>query len=824
MVGKAGVASILTGGGKMGSVMRSHHWAATPLGAVESWPQTLRTLVNAMLNAPHPMAIFWGQALTTLCNDGYREMLQVEDPLDLLAKPGPSVWAKFWGTEARDTLQQTAMRAIATGSSSGLENLQMLTWHNDLKDLVEHPFSYSPIRAESGDIAGLLCVGNYLLRRNPTESKRAAAAIAISERRFRRVVASSMFGVMFYQPTGQITYANEYLLELLGYSALDIKSGQLRWDNLTPSNLAPMDQQALEQIQEEGKCSPYEKIFVRKDGQRVPVLIVGASLEVSPEQSQQGIALVLDLTDLKRVTEERDRFFELSPDLIAIGRISNGQLEDRFFYVNQAWEQTLGFTPAEMTAQSFLDLVHPDDQSMTVVGAQSLSVGSSLVSFENRYRCKDGTYKWLSWNVNTISEQQQFYAVARDVTASKAATVERETLLASEQAARADAERANRIKDEFLAVVSHELRSPLNPILGWSQLLQRGLSPEKTKVALDTIERNAQLQVQLIGDLLDISRLLRGKLSLDEVPVDLSAVVPDALETVQPAAQAKSIRIETDLAACSVMGDAVRLQQVVWNLLTNAVKFTPEGGRVTVRLSAEANQSADAAEAVIEVADTGKGIDGDFLPYVFEHFRQESYATTRQFGGLGLGLAIVRQIVELHNGTVTVSSPGENQGATFTVRLPLVPTPNDPLPAVLAASEGDLSGVRILLVEDDLDSQEITLFALELASATVTAVPSSSAALEALDAGVPDILISDVGMPDMDGYELISRIRQRTQAAGGDVLAIALTAYAGEGDEQRALDAGFHRYLTKPVDPDRLIRIVRSLLNAKNPCPKDKDS
>lgn len=819
MMGKTSITSIFVGGGEMGLCLRSHNWAATPLGVIESWPQTLRTLVSVVLDAPHPMAIFWGQALTTLCNDGYRSALKVEDPLDLLAKPGPVVWAEFWGSEARDVLQATAMRAIATGTPSGLENLRMLDWQGDGPELAEHPFSYSPIRAESGRIEGLLCVGNHPVRhhpigRNSTERQRPIESTANSEQRFRRMVESNMFGAIFYKANGQIIYANDYLLNMLGYSAQAVESGQLRWDELTPTEFAPLDRRAINQVRTEGRCLPYEKALLHKDGRQVPVLIVGASLPAPFDSNQEGSAFVLDLTELKRVTEERDLFFELSPDMFAVGRSRDGQLESHFAYVNRAWEQVIGFTPEEMTAQPFVDWVHPDDQAATIAAAQNMSLGGNLANFENRYRCKDGSYKWLSWNVATLPEQRQFYAIARDITARKEAAAEREKLLAREQAAREAAERASRIKDEFLAVVSHELRSPLNPIVGWSQLLKRGLSSEKTKLALDTIERNAKLQVQLIGDLLDISKLLSGKLSLNEAPVDLSAIVPNALETVQQDAEAKSIRIETDLSACPVVGDAVRLQQVVWNLLTNAVKFTPEGGRVTVRLFAEANSAADAAEAVIKVIDTGKGISGEFLPYVFEHFRQENYATTRQFGGLGLGLAIVQQIVEMHSGTVAVDSSGEGRGATFTVRLPLVPMLNAPLPAVSIPNEGDLSGVRILLVEDDPDSQEISLFALELANATVIAVASGSAALEAFDTGgVPDILISDVGMPDMDGYELISRIRQRLQAEGRDVRAIALTAYAGEGDEQRALDAGFQRYLTKPVDPDRLIRIVRSLLN-----------
>jgi CheY-like chemotaxis protein/nitrogen-specific signal transduction histidine kinase len=404
----------------------------------------------------------------------------------------------------------------------------------------------------------------------------------------------------------------------------------------------------------------------------------------------------------------------------------------------------------------------------------------------------------------------QLVAISRDITKQKQAETELERMLAQEQVARESADRANRIKDEFLAVLSHELRSPLNPILGWSKLLQqRKLDAAKTAMALETIERNARLQVQLIDDLLDISRILRGKLILTVMPVDLSKVISEALETVRLAAEAKAIQICTTLlpSVGMVMGDAARLQQVVWNLLSNAVKFTPQRGQVAITLA------WDETHAQIQVTDTGKGISSDFLPYVFEHFRQEDGATTRKFGGLGLGLAIVRQIVELHGGTVAVDSLGEGQGATFTVRIPLAPGSHE-LPAIEQPSDstGDLSGIHVLVVDDDADSRDFVAFVLEQAGAIVTSVASATKALQAFSQAVPEIVVSDIGMPEMDGYMLMRQIRSLPLEQGGQIPAIALTAYAGEIDLQQALAAGFQRHLAKPIDPEAVIAIVTELV------------
>ena len=402
--------------------------------------------------------------------------------------------------------------------------------------------------------------------------------------------------------------------------------------------------------------------------------------------------------------------------------------------------------------------------------------------------------------------------VFRDITFAKqqekALRESEARLLATERQARADAEAANRIKDEFLAVLSHELRSPLNPILGWTKLLlSRKFDQAKTAKALETIERNAVLQSQLIEDLLDVSGILQGKLSLNPCPVDLAVTIKAATETVRLAAQAKSICLNTLLEPTvgQVSGDSSRLQQIVWNLLSNAVKFTPTGGRVDIRLESIGGQ------AMITVSDTGKGIKPEFLPYVFDYFRQADSTTTRTYGGLGLGLAIVRHLVELHGGTVKAESPGEGKGATFTVTLPLMKVvPAKGEDNISSDDSPNLDGLRILVVDDEKDTLELIVFILEGCGASVRAASSAAEALEALTTWQPDILLSDIGMPQMDGYMLMRQIRAMPPEQGGEIPAIALTAYAGETDQRQVLKAGFQKHLTKPIDPADLAVVIAS--------------
>jgi len=418
--------------------------------------------------------------------------------------------------------------------------------------------------------------------------------------------------------------------------------------------------------------------------------------------------------------------------------------------------------------------------------------------------------------------------INNDISNRKQAEEERAQLIC-EQAARQEAEAANRMKDEFIATLSHELRTPLNSMLGWARLLRTKKFDEKTTArALETIERNASLQAQLIEDILDVSRIIRGNLRLNLHPVNLVPIIETAIETVRPAAETKAIRLEFIINSCKhsplltphsrflVSGDSDRLHQVVWNLLTNAIKFTPkdEDRKVEVRL--ECNESC----AQIKVIDTGIGISKDFLPYVFDRFRQADSTSTRSYSGLGLGLAIVRHLVELQGGTVGVESEGEGQGATFTVKLLLLEASREVVEQRSRGKENDaplhLAGLRIIVVDDDTDTRDFLSTVLEDHGAKVTAVVSTNEALVAFEQLKPNVLISDIGMPVEDGYGLIRKVRALEAKQGGRIPAIALTAYASEEERTRILSSCFQMHLPKPVEPAELIAVVANFI----PSPK----
>jgi PAS domain S-box-containing protein len=397
-------------------------------------------------------------------------------------------------------------------------------------------------------------------------------------------------------------------------------------------------------------------------------------------------------------------------------------------------------------------------------------------------------------------------------------------LLQFESGAREAAEESNRLKDEFLATLSHELRTPLTAILGWSSMLLDGRLDERgTRTAIEIIERNARTQQQIVDDILDVSRVITGQLRIETEPTDLRRVVEAAVDTVRPAATAKSINLIAafEPGVGPVMGEPRRLQQVVWNLLLNAVKFTPIGGAVRVGLE------RDAAHARVTVSDTGQGISPAFLPHVFERFRQGDQSTTRTYGGLGLGLSIVRHLVELHGGTVRAESEGEGRGSTFTVELPLLRNADFGLrnEGDAAGSAGEsagrnpqsatLKGLRVLVVDDDADALNLIRAVLERTGASVTTVESAAAAWASLEASWPDLLLCDIGMPGEDGYQLIRRVRARESARGLATPAIALTAYAGDADRAHALDAGFQLHVPKPVDPADLVSVIAGLVETK---------
>ncbi len=650
------------------------------------------------------------------------------------------------------------------------------------------------------------------------DRKQAEEQLREREQRLTIATEAAQLGIFEWKVPEDITvWENDRMYELFGLQPTDSSvSGQEFFENyLHPDDARAFTDKLTEAMQTSSLRQAHYRIR-RRDG-TVRWIEVNGQFEFADDGSPlRFIGVNADITDPKqaeaelRGSEARYRLLaEAIPQFVWITDAS-GHNE----YVNQRFCDYTGLTVEQMHGLNWLSIIHPDDLEMTHERWLAAVNSGQFYEIEYRFRRHDGSYRWFLGQGIPLKDEQgrirQWFGTCTDVEPQKQIEQARLQLLEQEQAAREQAENANRIKDEFLAVLSHELRSPLNPILGWSKLLRNGkLDSTRTAHALETIERNAELQVQLIDDLLDISRILRGKLVLTVAPVDLSFVISAALETVRLAAEAKSLQIHTFISPIigTVNGDAGRLQQVVWNLLSNAVKFTPIGGHITIDLSSVGTN------AQIQIKDTGKGIKPNFLPYIFEHFRQEDGATTRKFGGLGLGLAIARQIVELHGGQISVNSPGEGQGATFTVQIPLAPQSNElpsPKSAAVAVEEG-LQGIRILVVDDELDSREFVAFVLEQAGAIVTTATSGHEALQALALTKPDILLSDVGMPEMDGYTLLRQIRAWEAKQGETetpIRAIALTAYAGEVNQQQALAAGFQSHLSKPVSPEILIDAV----------------
>jgi signal transduction histidine kinase/CheY-like chemotaxis protein len=495
-----------------------------------------------------------------------------------------------------------------------------------------------------------------------------------------------------------------------------------------------------------------------------------------------------------------------------------------------------------LAGQTLSSLVHDDEEAIRQYLRRcsltsSVTIGSMQISLNGktvRWRCegfalRDGSSATPERRIvvrfraeRSASERFELLNrkvddLAREIRERKRVEREHADLVLRERAARDSAERANRLKDEFLSTLSHELRTPLSAILGWTYLMRAGSPPPALQRGLETIERNARLQSQLIDDLLDLSSITSGKLRLNLDMVDPMQILNEARDSILPASAAKRVEISTvfDESVPKVSGDSDRFRQIVWNLLSNAVKFTPEGGAVQLRLRS--------VHPYIEIAvsDNGQGISADVLPYIFERFRQGDSSSTRKHRGLGLGLAIVRYLAELHGGRVGVESEGEGCGSTFTVYLPVAPTRKPGLfsesvvqvrPDLRSQAIPRLHGTRILLIEDDPDSRELLCSLLEMTGASVVAAGSAEDGLRTAQRYGPDLIVSDIEMPGMDGYAFIRRLREREQGSANPVPAIALTAYARAEDRARALEAGFHMHLSKPVNPPVLLDAVALLL------------
>jgi PAS domain S-box-containing protein len=666
--------------------------------------------------------------------------------------------------------------------------------------------------------------------RAETQTRELAKRFERQSRLFERIASTTPDFIYIFDLTGRFIYANRRLLEVWG-TTYEQAIGKNLYELGYPQWHADMHMRELRQVIENKQPIKGEVPFTGGSG------ISGVYEYIfTPVFDADGNVEVISGTT-RDVTERRAFEQRLTRDAMLLANVQDSvivtDLDGIVRFWNQGATQLFGWTAEEMLNRPYADRFPESERERVEAWVQRIATSpegspESLGEWYD-YR-KDGSRVWIEGSTRHITSSENeslgIMGVCRDITERKEAEAERETLLANERAARAEAERAGRMKDEFLATLSHELRTPLNAILGWSTILTgRTPDPADLEEGLDVIQRNARVQTQIIEDLLDMSRIISGKVRLEVQRIDLAPVLSAAVDTVKPAADAKGVRIHSvmDPKAGPVSGDPARLQQVFWNLLSNAVKFTPRGGQVQVLLE-RINSHLE-----ITVTDTGEGIPAEFLPHAFDRFRQADSTTTRRHGGLGLGLAIVKQLVELHGGTVQAKSPGAGQGSTFCVALPMTIIHADPhaekaerrhptSPAQHSDYETgclQLSGVRIIAIDDEPDARSLLKRLLEDCQASVRVAASASDAMALINDEIPDVIISDIGMPGEDGYSLIRRIRELPVNKGGSTPAIALTAYARSEDRMRAIRAGFQAHVVKPINPAELITIAASL--AKRP-------
>jgi len=663
------------------------------------------------------------------------------------------------------------------------------------------------------------------------EHKRVEEKLRLSDERFQLVTRATNDAIWDWNLQTDETWWNDSVEILFGYPPEEVGNTPAWWfENIHPADRERVVSGIHEVIDNGGenwsdeyrfRCADgsYKYVFDRgfaMHSNGKPARMLGAMQDVTARRaaeeallkSQERLQLVLDSSELGLW------YCDLPFDVL-----NWSDLTKSHFWLP---------TEATVTIDDFYRIIHPDDREKT-----RFAIDESIASrthYDVEYRTvnpSDGRTKWIRAIGRGFYDKSgnpyRFDGITIDISEDKQIQTEREKLLASEKNARTEAERANRLKDDFLATLSHELRTPLSSILGWARMLkEKQIGTEQTARAIDIIERNARSQAQLIEDILDVSRIISGKLRLNVHPVDLSSVIEMAIESVRPAAAAKSIHIQRILdSGVMISGDIDRLQQIIWNLLSNAIKFTPKEGRVQIKCERVGSH------VEVTVADNGMGIDAETLPFIFERFRQSDSSTTRAHGGLGLGLAIVRHLVELHGGSVQATSEGLGRGAVFSLTFPIIPLRSEnvrsretgelemALPPPSAETDfrcpPEIKNLQILLVDDEPDTREMLAFVFRKCEAEVTDVASVAEALDAIKLVKYDVLVSDIGMPERDGYDLIRNIRQLAPEEGGRIPAVALTAYARFEDRIKALSAGFQMHIPKPVEPAELLTIVAGL-------------
>jgi PAS domain S-box-containing protein len=719
--------------------------------------------------------------------------------------------------ESRRPALNPVERVLREGTIAGLANHTLLISRHGREIPIDD--SAAPVRTQQGRIAGAVMVFRDVSQRRLIERERAERERL--SRELAEIVQSSDDAILRMDLDGRITAWNRAAERMYGYEAGEAIGRSIRL--IVPEDRLPEEDDVLDRIRRGERVDHFETVRRRKDGAVFPV-----SLTISPVRDADGAVVgasktARDLSARRRADERFRLAVEAAPAAMLLVDETG-----TIVMANALAQDVLGYSREELVGQSIERLVparyqreHAGFRAGFFADARQRPMGAGRELYGLR---KDGSEVPVEIGLSPIDSSEGRFVLAAVTDISERRRVEREIeqrrteLLERERTARADLERAGRLKDEFVAVLSHELRTPLNAVLGYAHLLGTGaLSPERSRHALDAIQRNAQAQGRLVESLLDLSRVLAGTLELDLAPLDLAQIVDAAIDVVRPDVDARGIALDVEMPSqrISLVGDANRLQQVFWNLLSNAVKFTPPHGRIDVRVT------TDDAHVRVTVADTGQGIGPEFLPHVFDRFRQEGGRRGKSPSGLGLGLAVAREIVQAHGGTVLAYSDGEGRGSLFTVilpsTLPLPIRPQRPPNAEEAPPVPTLDGVDILVVDDDHDVRELLATVLETRGAAVRTASSTEEALEAVHRKRPDVLLADVRMPVSDGYMLIRTLRTREDERKlRRVPAVAVTAYASTSDREKALAAGFDQHVAKPIDPEDLTRLVARLAHGEH--------
>jgi PAS domain S-box-containing protein len=666
---------------------------------------------------------------------------------------------------------------------------------------------------------------------NNAQRQRQESPEALEDKFFRLMVESvTDHAVIGIDLEGRILSWNAGAEIIFGYTKEEVVGKHFAILFTSEDRQSGVPERELENARTRGSAGDF-RWQLRKDASRFWASGFVNPLRDGAENFIGHVKVVHDATEKKLADEALQKseadfraIFELAGTGIAQADLQTGRL----LRVNQKLCDITGYSEDELLAMTIQELTCPEDREQDFAVYQRMLLGEGEYETERSYVRNDGSSVWVYINVVALRDERgnpiRATVSVVDITGRKQAEERLKEVLAREQESRGEAERANQSKDEFIATVSHELRSPLNAILGWATALRRaGYEEQLHDRGLEIIERSARMQSQLIDDLMDTARAISGKLRLEVRPVDLAEVIEKAVEVVRPAAEAKGVSLgaRLDRNAGQITGDPDRLQQVFWNLLSNAVKFTNKGGRVEVRL-----ERVD-PYAQITVSDTGLGIKPEFLPHVFDRYQQAGTSGGRRASGLGLGLSLTRQLVEMHGGSVAAESEGEGKGATFTVKLPIraIHTAETEGAPTASTQRNSLAGLWAVVVDDEADARALITTVLELRGARVTAFGSAGEALDLLTDATgprPDILISDLSMPVEDGISLISKLREWERTHGGALPAVALTAFGRAQDRMRALEAGFQTHVAKPTEPAELIVVIRSL--TKNGLQTDKNN